>query len=249
MSLPTPLTPDDDPLPRRSPLSRVRERGRGSLGAGIRTLKLRLGRRGRQQAPASLGCAIGAAETAIRVAEEEAALVAALPDVALHPGYDLALVLSGGGARGFAHVGVLQVVEELQLPVDLVVGVSMGSIVGAGYAAGLSASEMADLARAMRISSIFRPRPGRLDLVDPAGIRAVISRIFGTRRFEDLEREMVVVSSSLTTGAARRDPRRTDRGRHRRELLDPAGLPARHPRRPPAPRRRPDRRPANRRRT
>jgi len=41
-------------------------------------------------------------------------------------GYDLALVLSGGGARGFAHVGVLSVVEELRLPVDLVVGVSMG---------------------------------------------------------------------------------------------------------------------------
>ena len=59
---------------------------------------------------------------------------------------------------------------------------------------------MADLARAMRLSSIFRPRPGRLNLVDPAGIRAVISRIFGDRRFEDLDRELVVVSSSLTTG-------------------------------------------------
>jgi NTE family protein len=115
-------------------------------------------------------------------------------------GYDLALVLSGGGARGFAHVGVLSVVEELRLPVDLVVGVSMGSIVGAGYAAGLSAGAMADLARAMRLTSIFRPRPGRLNLVNPAGIRAVIAAIFGERRFEDLDREMVVVSSSVTTG-------------------------------------------------
>ena len=89
-------------------------------------------------------------------------------------GYDLALVLSGGGARGFAHIGLLSVVEELQLPVDLVVGVSMGSIVGAGYAAGLSADNMANLARAMLLTSIFRPRPGRLNLIDPAGIRAVI---------------------------------------------------------------------------
>ena len=199
MPLPAPFDPADDPLPRRSALSRVRERGRGRIGAGIRTLKLRLGRRGRQKAPASLAGAIGAAEAAIKAAEQ-AALVAARPDAAAGAGYDLALVLSGGGARGFAHVGVLEVVEELQLPVDLVVGVSMGSIIGAGYAAGLSASEMADLARAMRISSIFRPRPGRVNLVDPAGIRAVISRIFGTRRFEDLERELVVVSSSLTTG-------------------------------------------------
>lgn len=114
--------------------------------------------------------------------------------------YDLALVLSGGGARGFAHIGVLSVVEELQLPVDLVVGVSMGSIVGGGYAAGLSADAMADLARAMRLTSIFRPRPGRLNLVNPSGIRAVVQQIFGDRRFEDLDREMVVVSSSVTTG-------------------------------------------------
>lgn len=116
------------------------------------------------------------------------------------PGYDLALVLSGGGARGFAHVGVLQVIDELRLPVDLVVGVSMGSIVGAAYAAGLSPDQMADLARAMRLSRIFRPRPGRLNLIDPAGIQAVIARIFGTLRFADLERELVVVSSSITTG-------------------------------------------------
>jgi predicted acylesterase/phospholipase RssA len=115
-------------------------------------------------------------------------------------GYDLALVLSGGGARGFAHVGVLEIVEELQLAVDLVVGVSMGSIIGAGYAAGLSSAQMANLARAMRLLNVFRPRPGRLNLVDPAGIRAVISRIFGDLRFADLERELVVVSSSLTTG-------------------------------------------------
>jgi predicted acylesterase/phospholipase RssA len=123
---------------------------------------------------------------------------AALPPTAA--GYDLALVLSGGGARGFAHVGVLSVVEELHLPVDLVVGVSMGSIVGAGYAAGFSAEAMADLARAMRLGAIFRPRPSRLNLVDPTGVRAVIRSIFGERRFEDLDRELVVVSSSVTTG-------------------------------------------------
>src|SRR5262249_1100935 len=89
---------------------------------------------------------------------------------------------------------------ELQLPVDLVVGVSMGSIVGAGYAAGLSANAMADLARAMRISAIFRPRPGRLHPVDPAGVRAGVTRIFGDRRLENLDRGLVVVSSSVTTG-------------------------------------------------
>lgn len=54
----------------------------------------------------------------------------------------LAVVLSGGGARGFAHVGVLRVLEELRVPVDLVVGTSMGAIVGGLYASGWSPDEI-----------------------------------------------------------------------------------------------------------
>src|SRR4029077_1569030 len=48
----------------------------------------------------------------------------------------VALVLSGGGARGSAHIGVMEVLEEYHVPVDLVVGTSMGSIVGGLYASG-----------------------------------------------------------------------------------------------------------------
>lgn len=48
------------------------------------------------------------------------------------------LVLSGGGARGFAHVGVLRALQEAHVPVDLVVGTSMGAIVGGLYASGMS---------------------------------------------------------------------------------------------------------------
>jgi NTE family protein len=54
----------------------------------------------------------------------------------------IGLVLSGGGARGAAHVGVLRVLEELRVPVDVIVGTSMGSIVGAAYATGMSVAEM-----------------------------------------------------------------------------------------------------------
>ena len=54
------------------------------------------------------------------------------------------LVLSGGGARGAAHVGVLKVLEEIHVPVDLVAGASMGSIVGGLYATGMSPQEMED---------------------------------------------------------------------------------------------------------
>jgi NTE family protein len=126
-----------------------------------------------------------------------------LPIVPITPeSFELALVLSGGGARGFAHVGVIQVIEQLALPIDLVVGVSMGSIVGAGYAAGFSPAKMSELAGSVQVQRVFRPRLGRLGLVNPDGMRQVLGRVFGTMRFEDLKRELVVVSSSVTTGLA-----------------------------------------------
>ena len=52
------------------------------------------------------------------------------------------VVLSGGGARGAAHIGVLQVLEELRIPIDYVGGTSMGSIVGGLYASGLTPDEI-----------------------------------------------------------------------------------------------------------
>src|SRR5262245_14253219 len=54
----------------------------------------------------------------------------------------IALVLGGGGARGAAHVGVLKVIDELHIPIDYVVGCSMGSIVGGLYASGMSAAQI-----------------------------------------------------------------------------------------------------------
>ncbi len=70
-----------------------------------------------------------------------AALLAAAP-VASQERPRIGLVLSGGGARGAAHAGVLQVMEELRVPVDCVVGTSMGSIVGGLYAYGYSPREL-----------------------------------------------------------------------------------------------------------
>ncbi|MCV9388341.1 patatin-like phospholipase family protein [Reichenbachiella ulvae] len=61
-------------------------------------------------------------------------------------GQSVALVLSGGGAKGIAHAGVIQALEENNIPIDFVVGTSMGSVVGGHYAAGYSAQEISDLA-------------------------------------------------------------------------------------------------------
>jgi NTE family protein len=70
----------------------------------------------------------------------------------------VALVLSGGGARGSAHIGVMKVLEEYHIPVDLVVGTSMGSIVGGLYAAGWSADDLDTKITAIDWSSVFVDR-------------------------------------------------------------------------------------------
>jgi NTE family protein len=61
----------------------------------------------------------------------------------------IALVLSGGGAKGFAHIGVLKVLEEEGIPVDMIVGTSMGSLVGGIYSLGYSASELESFVKSL----------------------------------------------------------------------------------------------------
>jgi NTE family protein len=75
----------------------------------------------------------------------------------------IGLVLGGGGARGAAHVGVLKVLEELRVPVDYVVGTSMGSIVGGLYASGMSPEEIESQMRALDWDDLFQDYPPRQD--------------------------------------------------------------------------------------
>jgi NTE family protein len=81
----------------------------------------------------------------------------------LSPRPRLALVLSGGGARGAAHIGVLKVLEEMHIEPDLIVGTSMGSIVGGLYAAGYSAEETDRILKAVDWKQIFIDRVDRPD--------------------------------------------------------------------------------------
>jgi len=74
------------------------------------------------------------------------------------------LVLSGGGARGVAHVGVLKVLEELRVPVDFIAGTSMGSLVGGFYASGVSPDEMEKRIAAIDWYAVFRDDPARKDI-------------------------------------------------------------------------------------
>ncbi|MEO0574575.1 MAG: patatin-like phospholipase family protein [Pseudomonadota bacterium] len=99
-------------------------------------------------------------------------LVLVAPASAVQPATDdaangrprVALVLSGGGARGAAHVGVIRVLEEMRIPVDLVVGTSMGAVVGGLYASGLDADALEQVIRDIDWVDAFDDNPPRKDL-------------------------------------------------------------------------------------
>ncbi|HVW67730.1 MAG TPA: patatin-like phospholipase family protein [Steroidobacteraceae bacterium] len=76
----------------------------------------------------------------------------------------IGLVLSGGGARGIAHIGVLKVLEEQHIPIDAVAGTSMGAVVGGLYASGLTAREIESIMTSLNWQDAFRDRPPREDL-------------------------------------------------------------------------------------
>ena len=73
----------------------------------------------------------------------------------------ICLVLSGGGARGAAHVGVLKVLEELRVPIDCITGTSMGSIVGGAYATGTTVPEMTVVLAGITTELLFKEKPPR----------------------------------------------------------------------------------------
>lgn len=76
----------------------------------------------------------------------------------------IGLALSGGGARGAAHVGVLKVLEELQVPIDAIAGTSMGSIVGGLYAAGYSADEIDEILTSLDWDDLLEDQTAYRDL-------------------------------------------------------------------------------------
>jgi NTE family protein len=76
----------------------------------------------------------------------------------------IGLVLSGGGARGVAHIGVLKVLEEEHIPIDAIAGTSIGAVVGGLYASGLSAREIEGIMSSLNWQQAFHDLPPREDL-------------------------------------------------------------------------------------
>jgi NTE family protein len=114
------------------------------------------------------------------------------------PGVGLAL--GGGFARGFAHLGVLRVLEQHNIPVTHIAGSSVGSILGAAYASGAPLERIVECCRGLRFRDIARWRVSRLGLANNQRLAGLIERVFESRQFEDLRIPVAVVATDLTSG-------------------------------------------------
>ena len=112
----------------------------------------------------------------------------------------IGLALGGGFARGFAHLGVLRVLEQNNIPVTHIAGSSVGSILGAAYASGAPLDRIVKCCRGLRFRDIARWRVSRLGLASNQRLAGLIERVFESRQFEDLRIPVAVVATDLTSG-------------------------------------------------
>src|SRR5438046_9913257 len=96
------------------------------------------------------------------------------------------LALGGGFARGFAHLGVLQVLEQNHIPISHIAGTSVGSILGAAYARGAPLAKILATCRDIKFRDIARWRVSRLGLASNHRLSDLMDRVFRARTFEQL---------------------------------------------------------------
>ena len=112
----------------------------------------------------------------------------------------IGLTLSGGAARGIAHVGVLRALEENNIPIDAIAGASAGALIGGCYATGLSIEGLDQLAGTFRWRHTARPSFSRLGLQSNARMEKFLRKHLPVTRFEDLKIPFAAMVTDLQTG-------------------------------------------------
>jgi NTE family protein len=114
--------------------------------------------------------------------------------------YDLGLALSGGGARGFAHIGVIKALEELGVTPQAVAGVSAGAIVGALYASGMDSKEMHEFVEKANVVRALFPDVSFSGLINLKYLGDHLANFMPSERIEELEKPLFLGLSNLNSG-------------------------------------------------
>jgi NTE family protein len=115
----------------------------------------------------------------------------------------VALVLGSGGARGYAHVGVIKVLEKAGIPIDLIVGASAGSIIGGVYADSADAAKLEKIMLSSNMRSFvdINLLPAHGGLITGIQEQQFLQENLRSRNFNDLKIAFATVATDLTTGA------------------------------------------------
>ncbi len=112
----------------------------------------------------------------------------------------IGLALGGGVVRGIAHVGVLQVIEELGIEIDCIAGTSSGAIVGAMYAAGIPLKEIVDIAGHAKWRDLAEISMRRDGLIGTRRLAAYLDSVVGGKSFGELRIPFKAVATDIATG-------------------------------------------------
>lgn len=115
-------------------------------------------------------------------------------------GRGIGLALSGGAARGFAHIGVVKVLQENQIDVGYVTGTSVGSIVGALLCGGYDWKEMVEIAESLKWSELVSPALSGMGLVSGKKLEKFIGELLGDVDFEELKIPFRAVAVDISRG-------------------------------------------------
>jgi len=113
------------------------------------------------------------------------------------------LVLSSGGARGAAHTGVLKVLEEHEIPIDIIVGTSMGAMVGGAYAAGVPIKRIEEewlKTDLVRVAKSFMPTLSLRGWSSGNEVRRILQEVVGDKRIEELPIKFAAIAADIETG-------------------------------------------------
>ena len=116
------------------------------------------------------------------------------------PELRIGLALGGGFARGIAHAGVLKVLEENQIPIHCITGVSAGAIVAAAYASGATPAEIARAGCAMRFGDVGRWQIARLGFVASGRMQRFLQQLLKVHTFEEMRIPLGVLATDLASG-------------------------------------------------
>ena len=115
----------------------------------------------------------------------------------------IGLALSGGAARGIAHLGILQAIEELEIEISALSGTSSGAIVAAFYASGMPPRDVLQIIKETKLVKFVRPAISKTGLLKVEKLETLFSRHLPSSSFQELTKKLTVTATDINRGESR----------------------------------------------